>query len=281
MPMTTPDDISIMPRNLHFRVDGAQDRAWLGGDPIGTAVFNALSLTFPQGERLFMDAVRTYRGELSGKLLADANAFIAQEAIHSREHVGLNGELDPDHYPLAAIDADLERRLSGARNNGPLAMLAVTITLEHFTAMLSDLLLRGNDFLVGAPDDLRQLWRWHAMEETEHKAVAFDVFQQVAKDWKPSQRYRLRAMSMIIIGQIFVSNVTRYASQLLVADGMKPWRARARVLWYLFGKPGLFRMCGKAWRDWFRPGFHPWDHDSRVQLDALRATFEQGQPVPA
>jgi len=279
--MTTPSDVTITPRNLHFRADGAADRAWLGGDRVGTAVFNALSLTFPDGERMFMDAVRAHRGELSGKLLADANAFIAQEAIHSREHVGLNGALDPAHYPLAEIQADLDRTLVEARKEGPLSMLAATITLEHFTAILSDLLLKGHDFLAGAPTELRQLWRWHAMEETEHKAVSFDVFQEVSKTWKPSQRYGLRAISMLVVTRRFIRNITLYATRLLTADGMGKWEARARVLWYLFGTPGLLRKCGLAYLDWFRPGFHPWDHDSRVQLDALRADYQLGLPAPA
>ena len=274
MAMTTPVEIQVTPRNLHFHVVGADNRAWLNGDPIGTAVFNALSLTFPDGERLFMDAVRAQRERLSGKLLADANAFIAQEAIHSREHAALNGFLDPAHYPVEAIGEDLRRRMDRARRAGPIAMLAVTIALEHFTAMMSDLLLQGQDFLVGAPEELHRLWQWHAMEETEHKAVAFDVFQEIAKSWKPSQRYRLRVITMAITGYLFVSNVTRYASRLLIADGMGVWSARRRVLWYLFGKPGLFRKCGRAYRDWYRPGFHPWDHDNRAELGAWRGVFE-------
>ena len=278
MATRTPDNVQVTPRNLHFHIEGAADRAWLNGDPIGTAVFNALSLTFPDGERLFMDAVRAYRGQLSGKLLTDANAFIAQEAIHSREHAALNGFLDPAHYPLETIASDLRGRLDRARQAGPLAMLATTIALEHFTAMMSDLLLQGRDLLVGSPHEMHRMWQWHAMEETEHKAVAFDVFQEISKTWKPSQRYRLRVITMAIITGLFISNVTRYATALLVADGMPPWKARTRVLWYLFGNPGLIRRCGRAWRDWFRPGFHPWDHDNRAELGAWRGVFE---PVPA
>jgi predicted metal-dependent hydrolase len=278
MPMTTPNDITITPRNLHFHADAASDRAWLAGDRVATAVFNALSLTFPDGERLFMDAVRAYRGELSGKLLADANAFITQEAIHSREHVGMNGALDADHYPLAEIEEHLRATLAEAREQGPRHMLAATITLEHFTAILADQLLEGKDLLAGAPEELRRLWRWHAMEETEHKAVAFDVFQKIAKSWKPYQRYALRALTMLATTRIFIGNITRYASMLLMADGMGAREARRRVLWYLFAKPGLFRICGGAYLDWFRPGFHPWDHDNQSALDAAKLSL---QPVQA
>jgi predicted metal-dependent hydrolase len=225
----------------------------MAGDPVATAVFNALSLTFPDGERLFMDAVRNYRSNLSGKLLEDAKGFIAQEAIHTREHVGLNAGLDRSHYPIDEIEANIKGRLAFLRTRGRVAMLGVTIAMEHFTAMMADLFLEEPEFWDGVPEDLARLWQWHAMEETEHKAVAFDVFQEISKNWKPSQRYGLRVRIMLIMTVMFVSNITKFSSMLLIADGMKPWKARLSVLGYLFGKPGLFRKSWKSYWDWFRP----------------------------
>lgn len=276
----TPQDLSVLPRDIRFPTEAAKSAAWLGGDRVATAVFNALSLTFPDGERLFMDAVRNYRPRLSGKLLADANAFIAQEAIHSREHVSLNAELDRAHYPVDAIETELRNRLKFARGRGPVAMLAITIALEHFTAMMADLFLEDDRFFKGAPEDVARLWRWHAMEETEHKAVAFDVFQVVSKDWSPLQRYSVRARVMFFITILFTLNITRFSSRLLAADGMNLWAARGRVLWYLFGKPGLFRKSWRAYWDWYRPGFHPWDHDNRATLARWQAAFAQPAEAP-
>jgi predicted metal-dependent hydrolase len=100
-------DVQVTPRDFRFDAGKSAGKAWLGGDVTATAVFNALSLTFPIGERLFIDAVRNYRDQVSGQLLAETKAFIAQEAIHSREHVGLNAGLDRSHYPIAAIDAEI------------------------------------------------------------------------------------------------------------------------------------------------------------------------------
>lgn len=279
-PTTTPEDLTVTPRDIHFPKESAKDRAWLGGDAVGTAVFNALSLTFPDGERLFMDAVRNYRPKLSGKLLKDANAFIAQEAIHSREHVSLNAIMDRSHYPVEAIETELRTRLSFARSRGPMTMLAITIALEHFTAMMAELFLQENRFLANAPEDITRLWQWHALEESEHKAVAFDVFTEVTKNWKPMARYGVRARAMFFITILFTLNITRFASKLLVADGMNPWLARARVLNYLFGKPGLFRKSWRSYWDWYRPNFHPWDHDNRATLERWRATFTPAAAQP-
>jgi len=272
-PRTTPDDVTVIPRDLHFDTKAVGKGAWLGGDVVGTAVFNALSLTFPDGERLFMDAVRHYRPKLSGKLLDDAKAFITQEAIHSREHVAMNGGLDRNRYPVAAIEAQVKERTAMVRGRGPMAMLGATIALEHFTSMMADAFMRDDDLFANTDPEMKRLWQWHALEETEHKAVAFDVFQEVTKGWKPLDRYKLRVRVMVLISIMFTRNITIYASDLLVADGMKPGIARAKVLWFLFGTPGLFRRCGREYRAWYRPGFHPWDHDNRERLAGMRDQF--------
>jgi len=272
-PRSTPDDVTVIPRDLHFDTSAVGKGAWLGGDVVGTAVFNALSLTFPDGERLFMDAVRHYRPELSGKLLDEAKAFITQEAIHSREHVAMNGGLDRDRYPVAAIEAQVRERTAMVRGRGPMAMLGATIALEHFTSMMADSFMREDDLFENTDPEMKRLWQWHALEETEHKAVAFDVFQEVTKDWTPARRYKLRVRVMILISIMFTRNITRYATSLLVADGMKPGVARAKVLWFLFGTPGLFRRCANEYWAWYRPSFHPWDHDNRERLMGLRNQF--------
>jgi hypothetical protein len=271
--MQTPADVSVIPRDIHFRTESSHGTAWMGGNPVATAVFNALSLTFPDGERLFIDAVRAFRGQLHGKLAEDARAFIAQEAIHSREHSGLNAGLDRARYPVDWIEASLRRRLAVLRKLGPMRMLGVTIALEHFTAMLADMFDGDPELWAGTPDEIVRLWRWHAMEETEHKAVAFDVFQEVTRNWSPARRYLFRTRVMAITSVLFTHNVIRYAAALLEADGMDRRKARWQVARFLFWKPGLFRKIGRQYRDWYRPGFHPWDHDNRRKLAHWREQF--------
>ena len=271
--MHTPAEVSVIPRDIHFRTESAEPAAWLGGDRVATAVFNALSLTFPEGERLFIDAVRKFRAVANGKLAEDVRAFIAQEAIHSREHAALNARLDRDHYPVDFIEASTHKRLSFIRKLGPMRMLGVTIALEHFTAMLADTFDAYPELWTATPEELVRLWRWHAMEETEHKAVAFDVFNEVTKQWSAGRRYRFRARVMVLVSMHFAVNITRYAVALLVADGMGRWAARWRVLRFLFGKPGLFRRLGPRYRAWFHPSFHPWDHDNRAKLQQWRRQY--------
>ena len=216
--MQTPSDIAVIPRDIHFRTESARGSAWLGGDPVATAVFNALSLTFPDGERLFIDSVRAFRSRTQGKLADDVRAFIAQEAIHSREHACLNAHLDRSHYPVERIEGSVRRRLAFLRGLGPMRMLGVTIALEHFTAMLADMFDSDPQLWDGTPEEILRLWRWHAMEETEHKAVAFDVFNDVTKNWAPRRRYLFRVHIMVLTSVHFTLDVIRFAAALLLRD---------------------------------------------------------------
>ena len=272
---------AITPRNLHFDVRGSHTNDWLGGDVVGTAVFNAVSLIFPEMERLFMDAVREYRPQLSGRLLEEARAFISQEAVHAREHKSINSLVDRHRYPVDALEARTREEMMRVRERGPLAMLGVTIALEHFTALLADLLLGDPSLLAGAPRDVARLWQWHALEEFEHRAVAFDVFAEATKAWTPGQRRKVRNAIMGIVTFRFIRGLTQSASRLLAADGMNPWIARWRVLRFLCASPGPFRRTWRRYRDWYRVDFHPSQHDNRPLLERWRAEFPPGAAQPA
>jgi len=270
---STPADIQVPARDIRFDVSSAKNGHWLGGDPVGTAVFNALSLTFPEGERMFMDAVKNYRKDLSGKLAEDVRGFIAQEAIHSREHHQLNLLVDRERYPVSEIEALVKERTNEARSRGPMPMLMATIALEHFTAMMADMLAENLSIFNGAPPELERLWRWHAMEETEHKGVAFDVFVHASRHWSPLRRYMRRVIAMALITYMFTRNITTYAARLLEADGYSPQEARKAVKKYLWRNPGIFSKGWRTYFSWYRPGFHPWDHDNRALLARWKQDF--------
>ena len=273
----TPDDVTILPRDLHFDMAAAGSGPWLDGNEVATAVFNAMSLTFPDGERLFIDAVKAYRSEVSGKLAQDVKDFITQEAIHSREHHLLNNQIDRTKYPVAEIEAAINENIALGRSGGRFRMLMATICLEHFTAMMADLMIGldvdGVPLFSKTDPALERLWRWHAMEETEHKAVAYDVFLEATSDLPAIKRYFRRSLSMLIITRHFTENITQYAAKLLVADGYDPKDATRAVKAFLWKKPALFGKGWKVWLSWFKPGFHPWDHDNRDVMAKWKEEF--------
>jgi predicted metal-dependent hydrolase len=221
-----------------------------------------------------MDAVRHFRGQVSGKLAEDVRGFIAQEAIHSREHHQLNQLIDREKYPVAEIEAEIQERIAFSRSRGPMRMLIATIALEHFTAMMAEMHALHQDLFDKVEPGIERMWRWHAMEETEHKAVAYDVFMVAARDWTPWQRYLRRTISMAIITYFFTNNIARYAARLLEADGYAPDAALKAVKEFVWKKPGIFSRGWKTYFAWYRPGFHPWDQDTRELVAGWKAEFD-------
>jgi len=262
----TPGDLLIRPRDISFAHELPRQRWWLNGDPIATTFFNALSASFPQGERFFMDAVRPYRDTVEPELREQIRAFTTQEAVHSREHRIFNNTLAAQGYNLDRIDAYLKRRFDFGRKLPRLNWLGATIALEHFTAILAHAILSDPAYLAGAPPELRRFWQWHAIEEIEHKGVAFDTYLAATARFTPFRRWWMRCMSMVLTSMMFFQFIAYGMRELFRQDGIntfQSWRALFRYLWR---EPGLMRRVMRAYFAYFKPGFHPWRIDDRALI---------------
>ena len=266
----TPADLTITVRDLRFGRGTAPARWWLNGDPIATAWHNALSATFPRGEAFFIEAVKAHRDGVSEQLAADIRAFITQEVNHTREHIAFNRLASEAGYDLSGIDRRLADLLALTRGRPVILNLATTMALEHFTAMLAHDLLARPQHYAGADPATLALWRWHAIEEVEHKGVAYDTWAHATRHWSRWKRWRLKSLMMLVITRLFLTNRIVDTLDLLAQDGLTGTRVKLRVLWWLFGRPGLLRRISPAWVRFFLPGFHPWREDDR----ALIATAE-------
>ncbi len=263
MAAATPADLVITPRNLRFGREEKRDRWWLGGDPVASAWHNALSLTFPRGEAFFIDSVRRFQDEVPPKLASQIDEFVKQEAYHTREHVAFNRQVADAGYDTEAMDDWIRDRLAETRDRHPVAQLCVTVALEHFTAIFAHQMLKDPNAFAGASEEARRMWTWHAIEEVEHKAVAFDTYLHVTRDLKPRKRWMIRSLVFWNVSRNFVRFRSRDALALMRQDGITGLPAFARLFWYLAGKPGVLRRVFPMWLSYFRPGFHPWDHDDR------------------
>ncbi|MGE5186316.1 MAG: metal-dependent hydrolase [Acidobacteriota bacterium] len=250
-------------------------RDWCGKDPYRTTFLDALSLLFPQGERFFVESVKQHRDVVeSPTLRADVAGFMGQEAMHGKEHRAFN-ELLVSHGLTAApaIDARLREFLKLVRRIlPPKSQLAVTCALEHFTAMLAEGLLSDEAMREEIHPSVRRLWLWHALEESEHKAVAFDVY--VAADGGYARRIGIMMVTTVIF---FIAQALVHARLMAQREILwKPWtwlRGIGRMWIY----PGYFTRLVPAYLAYYRPGFHPNDRDTRELL----ATWERrlfGEP---
>ena len=271
---TTPHDLVITPRDRRFGRGTRMGRWWLNGDPIATAFYNALSVTFPKGEGYFVDSVRKFRDGTPPKLTGEINAFIKQEVLHTREHVAFNRHVVDQGYDVALLDRDVDAALALTKGRPPIASLAATTALEHFTAMLAHELIADPRHLAGGEEQAKALWLWHAAEEIEHKGVAYDTWLHATADWSRFRRWRIKSLVMLITTWRFFTGRTRGMLELLRQDGLTGPKVWARLFWYAFGNPGMARKIAGVWAAYFLPGFHPWKHDDRALIGLAESDYE-------
>jgi predicted metal-dependent hydrolase len=276
--LPTPADLSITPRDRRFGRETALARLWHGGRVEATAIYNALSTTFPAGEAFFVESVRAFRKAAPPKLADEIKGFTTQEAIHSREHDAFNKRATDSGYDLSKLEAQVEKRLAVTRDKPPVVSLAATMALEHFTAILANQLLANPRHLAGAEQEAADLWRWHAVEEIEHKGVAYDTWLHATREWARWKRWKVKAKVMLYVTRNFVVDRTSGALELMRQDGVTGLNAWARLLWYLWVRPGMFRKIAGAWLKFFLPGFHPWNEDDRRLLGAYDAIASGAVP---
>ncbi len=199
-------------------------------------------------------------------LRPEVEAFIEQEAGHSREHVAMNKALINAGYDIAPLDRKIRGFVAFFEDASDTVKLTATMCIEHFTAIIASELLENRDHLAGVDDDMFELWLWHAIEEVEHKGVAFDVWNYAVKDWNPVRRYLWRSLFMLAVTTSFFINRTLGQIELLRQDGYGFFWSLKRVLRTGFGKGGIGRNVLRPWAGFFRPGYHPWDQDDRLLL---------------
>jgi hypothetical protein len=251
----------------HFAADG---------DLLVSHVTAGLSAVFPDGEDYFVRSVRHFRDQISDpELKRQVAGFIGQEALHGREHRSLNDRLAELGYPTKVVERFIKRFLAiRERIATPKANLAATAALEHFTATLAELLLSDAETrdLLGHPE-VRNLFLWHALEESEHKAVAFDVYKAVGG----SERTRVWTMKALRVGFIVGMTVQVIVSLLLDRATYRPGNLRRS--WRRFRRSPVMRPeLWRQLRDYDRPDFHPDDRDTNALVEHWRTELfgEQG-----
>lgn len=254
----------IQPRRMDFEFSEEIPRYWFGGNQFKSILLTALSCTFPEGERFFVRSVRHYQKNLTDpKLKEEVKGFIGQEAHHGNEHESFNAFMESKGVPTRMVEEFVRNGLKWrGKVMTPERQLAKTCALEHFTAMLAELLLENDEFFEGMDERMVPLWLWHAVEESEHKAVAFDVFEdQVGSYW-------IRSSEMAKTTVEFISfTVLHYFQLRRHMDDKTDWAAVRDGVNWLLGKPGWLRKLGPSYLAYYKRNFHPGKRDARDLRD--------------
>lgn len=250
----------IQPRRFEFTDLDSVPKYWLAENPIVTHIENAFSILIPPGERFFIRSVRNYADRARDPELADlVRAFVQQEGLHMRAHNEFNAA-------LARWGVDVDREIAYAESVfawiekwvPKKVQLGMTAFLEHITATGAHTLFVEPVVAESMHPEALRFWRWHAVEELEHKAVAFDLLRDVGGG------YLLRVTSAIVAVALLARPFDRIARRMVrddprrvtAEDQRRARRLHARLL------PPQLRMIAR----YFLPWFHPNDVDDRRHL---------------
>jgi len=262
----------IVPRDLDvdFR---AVPRHWMANNATATAIANGVNLLFPHGERFFVRSVNHFLDQIEDPALRAAiKGFFGQEGHHARAHDRANAMLRDQGYEVEAFLASYRRIATFIETHTPPALnLAITAAMEHFTAILAEGAFK-HDVLDQAAPEMRQLLAWHAAEEIEHKAVAFDVLQAIA----PSYMLRMLglAYATVLLGGFWIWG----AATLLRQDGIGGLGALRHLRAERRRDPIVRRVFLRGIREYIRKNFHP----NQNPNDKLAAAWmsERGMSLP-
>ncbi len=236
--------------------------------PLISHFLTALSMSFPRGEMFFVDTIKNVRSEISDpSLKADIAAFIGQESMHAKAHDQFNTAIQSDSYHLQRFDHEIDREMTRLRTLSKRRQLAATVALEHFTAMIAGYMLAHPKLVQQLPANMASLWIWHAVEEIEHKHVAFDVYQSVFNNL-PQRRRSMRTISMG-----FILSNTIMTSHLLWQDHKQSLGSLKQVWRNVQGLGTLAHMFVSLFPEYlafYKKSFHPAQIDHSALLTRWR-----------
>lgn len=261
------ESVGIPPRQMEFiRPAGAARHPFFNGNVLASSMFVVFSGIFPPGERFFMESVRHFRDRIDDPVLkARVSGFMGQEALHGREHERLNAFFAARGIDVAMPERMIRISLGLLELLPARQQLACTALMEHFTAFLAEQWLTDDRFQKTSDAEMLKLWYWHALEELEHKSVAYDVFDTVGGT------QRERQLAVPLVAAALLPGIAFSWAWLVARDGERfNLREHRRGLRELFGEKGFISSILPKMPDFLRRNFHPDHHDTRALEQAWR-----------
>ena len=266
--------VGIPPRHVDFSMRANAPRYAFAGNALVTALHAVLSGIFPPGERFFAESVRRFRGQVTDEhLKAQVSGFMGQEAIHGREHERLNEHFCAQGFDTRVADRSIRAGLWLLERLPHRQQLACTAFMEHFTARLGQELLTDEQYASTCDAEMLALWQWHALEELEHKTVAYDVYQLVG-----DRRYERILAIPLVTAALLLPILLSWLVLVLRDPARFHLREHGRGLKLILGPEGMVRKIIWKMGVFARKDFHPARHDTQALAQQWRERLfgEQG-----
>jgi len=267
-----PAGLAIQPRKFDFDDLEAVPQYWFLNNPILTNIENVFSIIIPAGERFFIRSVRSFEGQVTDpEQKGLIKAFMLQEGLHSQAHTKFNNSMKNFGVDVDRETKYFEKVLRGFERRLPKkTQLGMTAFLEHLTAAGAHGILDNPEFDEMYAPEMLSFWRWHAVEELEHRAVAFDLLK-VAKIG-----YFHRVFSAILVLILLAAPVVKIFRRIMKDDSVTVTREMVKQ-----ARETNRKLMGPQVRmsvKYFKPGFHPWDIENPKYLKAWYAAQEATAP---
>lgn len=248
------EDIGIKVRNPKWDYSDIDSLASLG--QFGRLMWSTLSLVFPEGERFFIRSVKRFQDQVSDPVLQkEIKAFIAQETQHGRMHEMYNDQFILKRSPDEIVNRGPRSARFQAFENflvnyiSPKLPLAMTAAAEHYTAAWAGVAF-DDDRVKKMPQSLKYLIYWHAIEEVEHKHVAYNVLKSA------DGSYFTRAAGMVVQSVMMGTNLPLLFLELLAHEEHVDWpKLFGDIVHEATDKNGLIRKFVEAFWEYMRPDF--------------------------
>lgn len=274
----------VVPRDIQFTMNTETvARHWFNGDPWITHWMNSILAAVPDGERWVMNSARAQLDKLSNPLVRKAAIdFCRQERIHAREHDEMNAASIAHGIPLDKLEVIFTKIRETLQNNLSIEMQSsLAAAFEHFTAIISSVMLENPELFEETHPELTAMLFWHFVEETEHKGVSFDVY--VHASGGGVKGYARRVSGMAFATAFGIPFMLASNAYLLYKDKqLTNWRSALRMTNLLYKKPGILARTFSHYLPYYRPDFHPWDDDNRAVIHVWKKAYDKtGDPHQA
>ena len=223
-----PKPGELVVRKIPFEFPEDLKPCWKPDEPEWSHMVNGASLTMPYLEPFLIDSMRDALRHIEDDAIREqARGFMAQEGQHYRQHRRYNELLKAKGYPeLAEVEADMQKSYDRMRSRRSLAFrMGYTAGFESMTLGITRWLVeQRQDLFRGADTRVCSFILWHMVEETEHKRVAYDVYQAACPG------YWMRVLG-VFTGSFHVMWFSRRGYKtMLKKDGLWfNWRSRRRL----------------------------------------------------